>query len=297
MFTSGQVPAARLDDIVRRTLFAMFDSGAFDDPLGPAADDVSTPEHRDLAARVSEDGMVLLKNEHRALPLGERAPRSIAVIGPSGDDAIYITGGSAGVPPAAGTAITPLAGIAARAGSRVKLNVAQGSLGDAPLPDLVPGSVLKPSSGDGPGLLGSYWSNGDFDGAPALSRVEETVDLSAAPAGLGDVWSARWTGTLTPTETGLHRFTLMQAGLAHLFVDGREIAGGLSRGHAVHRRPELPDVGHGVPARRKAGLDPHRVLEQGQPVRRPGPLPWQPPSGLADRRARSPPRAARTPRS
>ena len=35
MFTSGQVPAARLDDIVRRILFAMFDSGAFDDPLGP----------------------------------------------------------------------------------------------------------------------------------------------------------------------------------------------------------------------------------------------------------------------
>jgi beta-glucosidase len=74
MFTSGQVPAARLDDIVRRTLFAMFDSGAFDDPLGPAADDVSTPEHRDLATRVSEDGMVLLSNDHRALPLGERAP-------------------------------------------------------------------------------------------------------------------------------------------------------------------------------------------------------------------------------
>ena len=53
MFTSGQVPAARLDDIVRRTLFAMFDSGAFDDPLGPAAANVSTPEHQALATQVS----------------------------------------------------------------------------------------------------------------------------------------------------------------------------------------------------------------------------------------------------
>ena len=40
MFTSGQVPQARLDDIVRRMLFAMFDSGVFDDPLGRAAADV-----------------------------------------------------------------------------------------------------------------------------------------------------------------------------------------------------------------------------------------------------------------
>ena len=69
MFTSGQVPAARLDDIVRRTLFAMFDSGAFDDPLGPAAADVSTPEHQALATRVSAGGMVLLQ---------ERPPRAAA---------------------------------------------------------------------------------------------------------------------------------------------------------------------------------------------------------------------------
>ena len=46
MFTSGQVPAARLDDIVRRTLFAMFDSGAFDDPLGPAAATSARPSTR-----------------------------------------------------------------------------------------------------------------------------------------------------------------------------------------------------------------------------------------------------------
>jgi beta-glucosidase len=279
MFTSGQVPAARLDDIVRRTLFAMFDSGAFDDPLLPAADDVSTPEHRDLATRVSEDGMVLLRNEHRALPLIERAPRSIAVIGPAGDDAIYVTGGSAGVPPAAGAAIAPLAGIAARAGSAVRLNVAQGSLGDAPLQALVPGGVLKPSSGDGPGLLGTYWSNGDFDGAPALTRVDPTVDLSETPAGLGNVFSARWTGTLTPTETGLHRFTLMQAGLAHLFVDGREIAGGYREGTQFIVGPQYPTSGT---AFLRAGKPVSIRIEYSSKANLFGPqihLEWQPPSG------------------
>jgi beta-glucosidase len=215
MFTSGQVPAARLDDIVRRTLFAMFDSGAFDDPLGPAAANVSTPEHQALATKVSAGGMVLLRNEHHALPLGRRGLRSIAVIGPSGDDAVYISGGSSGVTPSPGAAVTPLAGIRARAGSGVSVAAAQGSLGDVPLTTIVPG--------DAPGFAATYWNNGDFDGTPALTRTDPTVDLAAAPAGVGPLWSARWTGSVTPTESGLYRFSLLQAGLATLWVDGHRV--------------------------------------------------------------------------
>src|SRR3954447_2101412 len=100
--------------------------------------------------------------------------------------------------------VTPLDGIrtrAARAGASV--TAAQGSLGDAPLPALVPSSVLSPASGTGPGLLGEDFSNGDLARTPALTRVDPTVDLNGAPAGVGPLWSARWTGTLTPAESGL----------------------------------------------------------------------------------------------
>jgi beta-glucosidase len=240
MFTSGQVPAARLDDIVRRTLFAMFDSGAFDDPVPAPADDVSTPAHVALATRVSEDGMVLLENDRHALPLAASRLRSIAVIGPSGSDAVFISGGSSGVTPTAGSTVTPVAGIAARAGSGVTLNVAQGSLGDAPLPTIVPSGALTPSSGSGPGLLGTYWNNGDFDGTPALTRVDPTVDLAAAPAGVGPLWSARWTGTVTPAESGLYRLSVLQAGIAQLFVDGRPIASGYREATQFIAGPSYP---------------------------------------------------------
>ena len=232
MFTSGQVPPARLDDIVRRTLFAMFDSGAFDDPLGPAAANVSTPEHQALATKVSASGMVLLRNEHHALPLGGRGLRSIAVIGPSGDDAVYISGGSSAVTPAPGATITPLAGIRARAGSAVNVTAAQGSLGDVPLTTIVPG--------DAPGFAASYWNNGDFSGTPALTRTDPTVDLAAAPAGVGPLWSARWTGTVTPTESGLYRFSLLQAGLATLWVDGQRVGPGYREGVQFLAGPRYP---------------------------------------------------------
>jgi beta-glucosidase len=233
MFTSGQVPAARLDDIVRRTLYAIFDSGAFDHPLGPPADVVSTPAHAALATRVSAAGMVLLKNDRRALPLTPgKQLRSIAVIGPSGSDAMYITGGSAGVAPDPSRTVTPLAGITARAGSSVRVTTAQGSLGDLPLSTLV--------HGDGSGFQASYWNNGELTGAPALTRDEATVDLTAAPAGLGPLWSARWAGTVTPSETGLYRFSLLQSGLATLYVDGRRVGPGYREGVQFIVGPQYP---------------------------------------------------------
>ncbi len=243
MFTSGQVSMARLDDIVRRILFALFDSGAFDNPVPPPADDVRSPEHAQLATRVSEAGMVLLKNDRRALPLTSSGLDSIAVIGPAGSDAMYVTGGSASVPVDPGESVTPLAGITARAGHGVKINVAQGTLGDVPLPTIVPSDVLTPSAGNGPGLLGTYWNNGDLAGTPALTRVDPTVDLSAAPAGVGPLWSARWTGTLSPPESGLYRFSLTQAGIAHLFVDGKLIASGYREATQFVAGPAYPVQG------------------------------------------------------
>jgi beta-glucosidase len=222
-FTSGQVPAARLDDAARRILFAMFDSGVFDNPL-PAtpATEVSTPQHQQVATQVAEAGTVLLKNNDDALPLS-RHVHSIALIGPTGNDAMFVSGGSAGVPLAPGQAITPAAGITSRAAQAgVNVTTVQGSAGDVASPTLVDPSVLTPSSGTGPGLLGQYWSNGDFTGAPAVTEVDQHVDATGPPISPAPpVWSAKWTGTLTPTESGLYRFTLAEAGIATLKIGGQ----------------------------------------------------------------------------
>jgi beta-glucosidase len=242
MFTSGQVPPERLDDIVRRILYGMIDSGVLDNPLPAPAADVSSPEHRALATRVAEAGMVLLKNTQHALPLSDHVG-SIALIGPTGDDAMYVTGGSASVPPEAGEAITPRAGITARAGAGTQVNAVQGSAGDVPAPAIVPSSVLAPSSGSGPGLLGTYWNNGDFSGAPVLTRVDPTVDLNSAPSETGGLWSARWTGTLTPTESGLHRFSLLLSGLGTLTIAGHKFGPAYREGTRFVAGPLYPVQG------------------------------------------------------
>ncbi len=221
-FTSGQISSTRLDDAVQRILFAMFDSGVFDNPL-PAtpSTEVSTPQHQQVATQVAEAGTVLLKNNGGTLPLS-RHVHSIALIGPTGNDAVFVSGGSAGVPLAPGQAITPAQSITARAAQAgVSVTTVQGSAGDVASPTLVPASVLTPSSGNGQGLLGQYWNNIDSTGAPALTQVDPTIDLTSPPTGIGSAWSARWTGTLTPSESGLHRFTLSEAGVTTLKIAGQ----------------------------------------------------------------------------
>jgi beta-glucosidase len=226
----SQIPAARLDDMARRILFAMFDSGAFDNPVGAVnTNEVSTPQHQQVATQVAEAGTVLLKNDDGALPLSKHV-HSIALIGPTGNDAVFVSGGSAGVPLAPGQAITPAQGITARAAQAgVNVTTVQGSAGDVASPNLVDPSVLTPSSGSGHGLLGQYWSNGTFSGAPAVTQVDQTINVGGAALGStpppaavsAGVWSAKWTGRLTPTESGLYRFTLADAGITTLKVAGQ----------------------------------------------------------------------------
>ncbi|MFI7135150.1 glycoside hydrolase family 3 protein [Nonomuraea sp. NPDC050153] len=275
IFTSGAVPQARLDDIVRRTLFAIFNSGVYDNPVGPGADVVSTPEHRELATKVATDSTVLLKNRARTLPLDH--PRSIAVIGPSGSDALYTNGGSAAVPTTVGGDVTPLAGIRARAG--VTVTAAQGSAGDVPAVTPIPGDVLTTTDSSGArvaGVTATYWNNPDFTGNPALTRTDASPGVNGTPAGVTSPYSARWTGTLTPPETGLYRITMLGRGIASLYLGGKRIATGYREGASFLAGPQYPIQGT---IRLTAGKPIDLRVDYAANLGRPGlSLAWQTPS-------------------
>ena len=76
--------------------------------------------------------MVLLKNRDRLLPLDTARIGSMAVIGTARDDAQWVMAGSPCVRVLPDRRVTPLDGIAARAGAGVRVTFAQGSFGDAP---------------------------------------------------------------------------------------------------------------------------------------------------------------------
>jgi beta-glucosidase len=102
---SGKVPIAELDDHVRRILRSMFASGVIDDP--PQKGVIDVERDLEIAQRIEERSIVLLKNNRSVLPLNASKVTTIAVIGGHADVGMISGGGSAQVDPPGGNAILP----------------------------------------------------------------------------------------------------------------------------------------------------------------------------------------------
>ncbi|MGA9673661.1 MAG: glycoside hydrolase family 3 C-terminal domain-containing protein [Terracidiphilus sp.] len=102
---AGTIPIAELDEHVHRILRAMFAVGVVDYPRQRGVIDPFIG--LDVARKIEEGGIVLLKNEHATLPLVPARIRTIAVIGAHSDVGMISGGGSAQVDPPGGNAISP----------------------------------------------------------------------------------------------------------------------------------------------------------------------------------------------
>jgi beta-glucosidase len=94
--TNGTIPVARLDEMVRRILTGVIASGLYDDPSPAMVQPIDYPAHADIAQRVAEAAIVLLKNQGNVLPLAKRAQK-IVLIGGHADVGVLSGGGSSQV--------------------------------------------------------------------------------------------------------------------------------------------------------------------------------------------------------
>jgi len=227
----GAVAAEAIDDSARRLLRLLTRVGAFDRmPETPHADD--RPEHRAVARAAATEGIVLLKNEHGALPLDRTTRPRIAVIGPNAREARIMGGGSAQVN--AQYAVAPYDGIVAAAGEGATVRFEQGCTNHKRLPLLDMAWIAPASDGASDGQLrqgfgATYWNNADLSGEPVatgyLDRADQfwmgTVVPGVDPFG----FSARFSGRLmvpASAANGRYAVSLVSAGLCRLLVDGRQ---------------------------------------------------------------------------
>jgi beta-glucosidase len=127
---SGRIPIALVDSSVRRVLRLKYALGLFDDPF--RFNDVArerrytlAPEHLAAARIAAREGIVLLKNANKTLPLRKNL-RTIAVIGPLADNAAAALGGWAG-DGRPEEAISVLAGIRAALGPSTRIIQVRGA--------------------------------------------------------------------------------------------------------------------------------------------------------------------------
>jgi len=85
----GRIPESDIDAMVARILQLKLRLGLFDNPYTDPADfpAIANPAHLEAARRAAVQSCVLLKNDHRLLPLSAEQPGAIAVIGPLADEA------------------------------------------------------------------------------------------------------------------------------------------------------------------------------------------------------------------
>lgn len=125
------VTEKELDDNLRGVFRVMIRLGQLDPPsmvpyaaIGRRRGESApwdSAEHRELDRRVTDESIVLLKNEKHALPLDLAKIKSIAVIGPYADRVLF--GFYSGLPP---YAVSPLEGIRRRAGAGVPVQFSNG---------------------------------------------------------------------------------------------------------------------------------------------------------------------------
>ena len=100
---NGEVPTARLNEMVHRILRTEFALGVFDKPPVPRPVDPFTGA--EVAQHIAEQGVVLLKNTNAQLPLQASGIKSIAVIGSHADVGVLSGAGSDQVDAAGGNAV------------------------------------------------------------------------------------------------------------------------------------------------------------------------------------------------
>jgi beta-glucosidase len=124
-----KISEAVVDQSVRRVLRTKYAYGLFDNPYRNCDSlrekrDILTPEHRAFARNVAQQSIVLLKNEHRTLPLRKSAG-TIALIGPLVDEKRNLLGPWDGVGRAEDV-VTVLAGVKEKISAGTKLLIAKG---------------------------------------------------------------------------------------------------------------------------------------------------------------------------
>jgi beta-glucosidase len=240
----GLITEAHIDSAVTRLFRARMRLGMFDPPervrwARIPHTVVDQPAHRELARQVARESMVLLKNDRRTLPL-RKDLGTIAVIGPNADQWRMLLGNYNGLP---SDAVTPLRGIREAVGRGTRVLHARGSELAAGVPVLatLPRTVVRTPDGR-PGLRAEYFASRAMTGAPLVARTDTTVDVNwqesaPRPDMPVDDFGVRWTGTLRPTSSGIHRLGLIGTMRARLFLDDSLVV----RSVYAQRDGEFPD--------------------------------------------------------
>jgi len=214
---AGRVPVSVIDEKARRILRVYGRVGLLDNRKLSDGAARNTPEHQKIARRAATEGIVLLKNDKKLLPLDAGHLKNVLVIGPSADAHFCVPGlgGSSWI--SGPYEVTTLAGIRNVLGDRTQYISIDDLGGFQPLPT----NVVQIVDGK-PGFQAKYFTK---DGKSAsVERVEPKVnfmwemkspDTTIPPDG----FRAQFIGRIVPPVTGTYTLRMVVGGEAKIYTD------------------------------------------------------------------------------
>lgn len=219
----GKVSVATIDDKVRRILRVGAQFGWLDRDQTDLSISRDNEQGREAALQAARESLVLLKNQDAILPLHKEKIKSVAVIGPDAYPAVPDGGGSARVQPFA--AVSFLEGLSNYVGTGIPVYYNRGV---PTLSEMAEATSFSTSPGnDRPGINAEYFESNDLQGTPAVSRVEQHVNLGTGRTFPERTGSDRWTGYFVPQHPGVYEVFVESSGedggSYRLYLDGQMV--------------------------------------------------------------------------
>lgn len=219
----GTIKESTIDDKVRRILTVINKLGLFEKTHEENSKLINTKEHQQIALKVAQEGIVLLKNENNILPINIKKIKSIAVIGPNAAVARTGGGGSSQVQPI--FSISPFEALKQKLGNKIKINYAEGTKLLGEITALKTSYFYLPGSTEH-GARGEYFGNKNLQGKPAFTRTDPQINFNwgdgSPKVGFDkDNFSVQWRFDLIPDKSGNYILDVLSDDGVRLYFDNQ----------------------------------------------------------------------------
>jgi beta-glucosidase len=220
---SGEITEQQIDEKVRRILRLIVRMGYLDRPQLDSSISLNSAESGKVALAVAEEGIVLLKNEGKILPLDRNKIKRIAVLGPDAHPGVPAGWGSSYVNPF--YAVSVLDGLKNNKGPQTTVDYFGVGVGNFATSEFERedegGQIVE-------GLRGEYFANLKLSGKPVIDRTDRRINFDWAASeserdGLPREFTVRWTGMILPNSSSLHVFRARADSGVRVYLDHKLI--------------------------------------------------------------------------
>jgi beta-glucosidase len=246
---TGRVPMDMLDDKVHRILRVYGYVGLLDHRRLETGAARNTAESHAIARQVATEGIVLLKNDRKVLPLDAQQVKNVLVLGPNANQRFCVVGMGGSSWMDAPDEVTPLKGLRSVLGDGARVTyLSTDDLGGF---QPIPANVMQPVNG-AHGFAAKYFASGQ--GQPSVERVEPQLNFmwemrspdAKIPA---KGFRAEFVGRVIPPITGTYVLRISAGGSASINVE--EVGGAptamVDRGRGMRTATAMLQMTKGKP--------------------------------------------------